>query len=649
MSGIEVVGIVLGVVPLLISAIEHYDDILGPLVTFRKYSIALRTFTTELNVQRDIFQNECIWLLSPFTEPQELEAMLKDPSHHLRRSLPSDKNLNSSLQQRLGPSYTQVINILQLIRESLNDIYEETKDLSHGLDRPVRAIQTFDIKPLTIHLQSDSSDLKAWRRHVSSKMKLSLGQRSLNDKLNRLRFRNQAFLALSEQILRSNASIWTPGQTQWDNKSTEGALKDIKILRESSDTFHRALEGLSRCSEHKQHTASIRLCFSIKELFLDSGSKLSFGVALLCKEPRENPSQVDIPKLLTVECDFHQSSKESENPPGKVRFEEPHQTPLDAPNSNKTKSSNQTAKPTSLSRVRMVLRGLRGSKNDDQDKQDNRHVKQPYGTPPVHLKRTDSGLKDLGKVSNLCKDLLSPPNGLSEIDKGCIGYFKEPSMSSRFLVYDRSLTTTPGCKEFSLSSLLAKDRRSSASGLSISDKWRLAGMLSMSVLLYHSTAWLSTTWTSNDILFYEFEASDPISATKLAHLHSFAYPKKAFAKDTSDQAPLNKNELIHRLGIMLLELEFGITMPTLEEGKISDEVELLDSQLLPSPLLLLRQRAGEQMGTVYGRIVRMCLDCDFGLGLEEYRLDDPEVQKVFYARIVRQLQDRMEDISRIWG
>lgn len=72
MSRLEVVGVVLAVVPLVISGIKNYENVIDPIVTFRKYSKALKTFTTELNVQQDIFQNECIWILSPFVNGYDL-------------------------------------------------------------------------------------------------------------------------------------------------------------------------------------------------------------------------------------------------------------------------------------------------------------------------------------------------------------------------------------------------------------------------------------------------------------------------------------------------------------------------------------------------------------------------------------------------
>ena len=136
MSGFEVVGVVLGVLPLIISAIEHYNDIVDPIVTFRKYSRELQTFMTELNVQRDIFQNECIWILSRFIDGHELQDMLKSPTHHLRSGLKQDVELQQKVSNSIGAHASQLKDILELINSSLNDIYAEVEHLPQGLAKP---------------------------------------------------------------------------------------------------------------------------------------------------------------------------------------------------------------------------------------------------------------------------------------------------------------------------------------------------------------------------------------------------------------------------------------------------------------------------------------------------------------------------------
>lgn len=64
--------------------------------------------------------------------------MLKDPSHHLRQSLKDDLSVDRAVSSRFGPpSYRQLAGILQSIKHSLDEIYEETRDLPEGLTKPV--------------------------------------------------------------------------------------------------------------------------------------------------------------------------------------------------------------------------------------------------------------------------------------------------------------------------------------------------------------------------------------------------------------------------------------------------------------------------------------------------------------------------------
>ena len=67
MSGIEVIGIVLEVLPLLVRAMEEYEKGLAPLGTLRwpsKYRQELRRLERQLRIQRDLFETSLMLLLS---------------------------------------------------------------------------------------------------------------------------------------------------------------------------------------------------------------------------------------------------------------------------------------------------------------------------------------------------------------------------------------------------------------------------------------------------------------------------------------------------------------------------------------------------------------------------------------------------------
>lgn len=63
MAGVEVAGLVLGVLPLIVAAIENYEKI-GDLILSRRCLKEVRIFNTDSGVQRVLSQNQCVLLLS---------------------------------------------------------------------------------------------------------------------------------------------------------------------------------------------------------------------------------------------------------------------------------------------------------------------------------------------------------------------------------------------------------------------------------------------------------------------------------------------------------------------------------------------------------------------------------------------------------
>lgn len=130
MSG---VGVALGVLPLIIEAIKSYEKIGDLILTYRRYSKEVRKLNTELAVQKAIFQNECVLLLSQVVDNERaLYEMFKEPTHGLRKRLLTDASLDQKLMQRMNghvhDSYKQIVALLELIQQSLEQIYGETKD-----------------------------------------------------------------------------------------------------------------------------------------------------------------------------------------------------------------------------------------------------------------------------------------------------------------------------------------------------------------------------------------------------------------------------------------------------------------------------------------------------------------------------------------
>lgn len=133
MSGGEVVvGLVLGVLPLIIRAVESYEKIGDVLATYRKYAKAVHIFSIELSTQQTIFQNECIWLLAEVVDDQWLlHEMFSESAGAARLSLKNNWNLERKLLEHMNGrthnSYKQLVALLDLIAQNLEEIYEDIK------------------------------------------------------------------------------------------------------------------------------------------------------------------------------------------------------------------------------------------------------------------------------------------------------------------------------------------------------------------------------------------------------------------------------------------------------------------------------------------------------------------------------------------
>jgi hypothetical protein len=132
MDPATIAGLVLGVIPLLISAVENWEVTFQPFVTYRRHAKEAQRFTAKLEAQRAIFNNECQLLL--LAVGQNLADILRDPNHSAR----SDEQLSKRFQELLGSSYATCVLTLTLINDTLNEITEETKGFGDLIEKKVR-------------------------------------------------------------------------------------------------------------------------------------------------------------------------------------------------------------------------------------------------------------------------------------------------------------------------------------------------------------------------------------------------------------------------------------------------------------------------------------------------------------------------------
>jgi hypothetical protein len=118
-----VVGLVLGVIPILVSAAEHYEDAFRPFSRYRRFAPDLQLFQSELQLCKSIFRNECTALLGSVTDSKTAYNILQQKNHPLR----SDHNLDKKLSEQLGASREACVSVISRIQDKLQLIEKENQ------------------------------------------------------------------------------------------------------------------------------------------------------------------------------------------------------------------------------------------------------------------------------------------------------------------------------------------------------------------------------------------------------------------------------------------------------------------------------------------------------------------------------------------
>lgn len=120
MSGFEIAGVILGSLPLIISAMEHYKEIKGMFGRARRYQIELGRIKQDLVAESVIFRDTLEHVLHDLVAPSQYEKLLHDPSSGLWK----DAALNEALKQRLDGSYTIFMDSVTSMNTTIRDFME---------------------------------------------------------------------------------------------------------------------------------------------------------------------------------------------------------------------------------------------------------------------------------------------------------------------------------------------------------------------------------------------------------------------------------------------------------------------------------------------------------------------------------------------
>lgn len=134
---IEVVGLVLGALPLLISALEHYGDGVRTIQKWRKYERELHSVVRNLKTERVKLQNVCEKLLDGLVPASRIDKMVENPLSELWQEAEIQKRIRHRLWRSWGVFEQTVKDMNVAIEETIDKLGAGTKVNSTSLDHRI--------------------------------------------------------------------------------------------------------------------------------------------------------------------------------------------------------------------------------------------------------------------------------------------------------------------------------------------------------------------------------------------------------------------------------------------------------------------------------------------------------------------------------
>jgi hypothetical protein len=145
MSGLEVAGVCLGVLPVLLEAVKAYSSLSRSLRIFRHYSSELKLIERQFLVRRGMFQNECCLFLRLLGDDRAAKDMVDNES--------DDRWFDEGLDAKLGAALQDNIILCRIAIEASKDAIDDLQEELHKFDVfvenkiEVRARAAFFVRP----------------------------------------------------------------------------------------------------------------------------------------------------------------------------------------------------------------------------------------------------------------------------------------------------------------------------------------------------------------------------------------------------------------------------------------------------------------------------------------------------------------------
>lgn len=254
MSGLELAGLVFGVLPIFLQVLQSYRNIHDTLHTFRHYSREVERIRDRFKIQQHNFQNEYSLLQYVLTGEDDLQVMRTNSDDIVRNPSLLEKHLN----ERLEESCEICKGIVNNTKMKLEEMEEDLKSFA-VLKSEKRQVSSIMLPGLLTHLLTfdQHEKLKATIYRVRNSMKVVFDKERYERHLIELRESNMDLytfrMQLTEILERESGTF---RQSRYRKRLPRHYFSVQKV----SQTLHKALSIAWKCQSSGHDTHYGKIC-----------------------------------------------------------------------------------------------------------------------------------------------------------------------------------------------------------------------------------------------------------------------------------------------------------------------------------------------------------------------------------------------------
>ncbi|EMD92419.1 hypothetical protein COCC4DRAFT_162540 [Bipolaris maydis ATCC 48331] len=621
MSGLEIAGLAVGVLPILFEVVKSYSIIRDKIRTFRRCNQELEDVFVEFKAIRVIFFNEVRLLLRSMEIKKQVKLDLEECNNRRWANQETEDRFRAVLQD----NYDACREIIQHISRYLEEIASELENFEPFLSQKL-----------------PTESIRSVYKRLSKSLKFTFNKSRYDKCLTSLRDRNSELISLRSQVVAIEQQE-VPSGVCIQHVPLPSRFKTIQTV---SRKLHESLCGAWRCNQPTHCGHDAKLC-----LDADAKHDVTLDLAISCRESSYVNSSCLLPES-TIWLFVQSTSISADTLPDTPKI----QDSLDMCSEIALELLNPVVSSSSKTLKKKASCDL---SKDSAPKKKARRVQFQVSTSPLPAKVPNADVPgtlftfgvDLCKTKSICDYLRECYEArLLKSAKECIGYLDSAQMY-KHLFYLKERKSKPQLDN-SASSTISKIqdalRQEVYDALQPEDRLKLAHRLAVATLQYNDTPWLPERWRLGDLSYLGSRSSFNVEALKTLHFNSQISRPATTAdgqmediqQDTgtiSEQTRYGiNNTTLFFLGVAMLEIAYWTPI----EEKMTNRDE--NNPVFAARRLVLDR--GAPLGPEYQRIAQKCLECNFGFGT---KLSNKGLQSAVYNDVVCQLDEMIERLERL--